>query len=66
MKICDPTPKCQTITNVTVDGSTSYFVGEPANQTFTFKFEIPAAQTVQIGPYIGVTANSWLMENYQY
>lgn len=66
MKICDAANYCQDITNLTVNGSTSYFVGESASQTFTFKFKIPAAQTVQVGPYIGYAANSWLMENYQY
>src|ERR1700678_941101 len=47
--------------------NTSYFTGESATQTFTFYFEIPTAHTVVYSPsYIGVSANSWVQENYDY
>ena len=66
MKICDAANNCKIFTNPTVDGSTTYFVGESANQTFTFYFMIPAAKTVQVGPYIGYTSNSMLAVYYNY
>jgi hypothetical protein len=67
MKICDASSNCTTFTSPTVDGNTSYFTGESATQTFTFYFEIPTAHTVVYSPsYIGVSANSWVQENYDY
>lgn len=68
VKICDAAQpaRCTLITNPTVDGTTTFFAGESASQTFTFYFEIPAAQTKQVGPYIGYAANSDLAEYYQY
>jgi len=67
MEICDAANHCVLITSPTSDGNTSYFQGESATQTFTFWFKIPTAQTIEYNPpYVGYSANSWLMENYQY
>lgn len=67
MKICDASNNCQMFSSPTVDGNTSFFEGESATQTFTFSFEIQTAHTITYNPYyIGVSANSWLQENYQY
>lgn len=66
MKICDASNNCETFNSFAADGSTTYFAGENANQTFTFWFMIPTSRTVRYNPpYIGYTANSWLEELYQ-
>ncbi len=67
MEICDAANHCKLLTSFTSDGNTSYFQGESATQTFTFYFRIPTAQTIVYNPsYIGVSANSWVQENYEY
>lgn len=66
MMICDSANHCFDYTNVSGNGSTSYFAGEPVNQTFTFYFRLPSATTHVLSPaYYGYSANTWLMANYQ-